>query len=564
MRPVDASEQRGKNRLTPRLHTFELSGRDVVLCVVALLCAVFLGSWGFTNHVFWDDEASTALFARNLLATGELTAWDGVNLVGYLLGVQLDERLQNPFAPPLQYYIAAAGFFFFGETTFGGRILFLISGILVLPMLMIWTQRQFDERVPIWLPSLILALSPAYLLFIRQCRYFAPAMLFTLALLAAWSWTGTTIRARCAGLAVGALSTVGLWYTNYLNAASALAMLPVLLLDGRYRTRQKGIFLGVIFAVSLGCGIHIYLTRSPSLAHFAPTDAVTGIARIAALFVRHMVGLGSFEFFPIFILVVLLVPISAKRFQRLRSFARQGWVVFLAMVAAILATALFSPQPVSSTIDTTADMRYVTPLIVVGCSVTGVCLVILWGFSRPLACVVAALAVMTNALTLACNVWPQIPLRSTLLSYIAEGALHYRTGTDTLVEAVAALPGGNRLLIIPEHMTYGPMFYVPGRRFCWQLTEKKNLQSGLRERLPDYLFVERAQPDFIITGPVLPEVLIAYFEQKFGKGTYRLRGYLKEDMRDFSRPEIPWHSFGPPPKDGKRPAGFIEAVKPSS
>ena len=132
------------------------------------------------------------------------------------------------------------------------------------------------------------------------------------------------------------------------------------------------------------------------------------------------------------------------------------------------------------------------------------------------------------------------------------------------MKAVAALPVGSRLLIIPDHMTYGPMFYVPGQRFCWQLTEKKTLQSGMRERLPDYLFVERAQPDFIITGPVLPEVLIAYFERKFGKGTYRLRGYLKEDMRDLSRPEIPWHSFGPPSKDGKWPAAIIEAVKPSS
>jgi len=84
----------------------------------------------------------------------------------------------------------------------------------------------------------------------------------------------------------------------------------------------------------------------------------------------------------------------------------------------------------------------------------------------------------------------------------------------------------------------------------------------MRERLPDYLFVERAQPDFIITGPVLPEVLIAYFERKFGKGTYRLRGYLKEDMRDLSRPEIPWHSFGPPSKDGSGPLAIIEAVSP--
>ena len=49
----------------------------------------------------------------------------------------------------------------------------------------------------------VAALTPAYLLFIRQCRYFAPAMLFTMTLLAAWAWTGTTRRARTAILAAG-------------------------------------------------------------------------------------------------------------------------------------------------------------------------------------------------------------------------------------------------------------------------------------------------------------------------------------------------------------------------
>jgi len=71
---VDPSKKPGANRSTLRLQEFGLSKRDVILCAAALLCAVFLGAWGFTNHAFWDDEAGTALFARNLLATGELTA----------------------------------------------------------------------------------------------------------------------------------------------------------------------------------------------------------------------------------------------------------------------------------------------------------------------------------------------------------------------------------------------------------------------------------------------------------------------------------------------------------
>jgi hypothetical protein len=474
--------------------------------------------------------------------------------------MQLDENLLNSYAPPLQYYLAAAGFALFGETTFGGRILFFISGILALPALMVWARRHFDGRVPMWLPALVAALSPAYLLFIRQCRYFAPAMLFTAILLAAWAWTGTTRRARTAVLAAGVLSTAALWYTSYLNAAAALAMLPVFLLDGRYRTRQKGIFLGAVLAASLVCGLHIWLAKGPSVAQFASAEGVTGIHRIAALFAWHLTGLGSFEFFPVLLPAVLLVPFAGQRFGRFRRFARQGWAVFLAMVAAILATALFSPQPVGSAV-VTADMRYVAPLVLVGTAVTAVCLVILWDLWRPLACIAAALVVLTNALTLSWVVNPQVPLRSTLLSYLGEGAQDYVTGTEEMVEAVAALPGGSRVLIQPDYMTYGPMFYVPGQRYCWQLTERKALRPGLRETLPDYLFVERARPDFIITGTVQPERLIAEFEEKFGKGTYRLRGLLK-NSRDCSRPEIPLHCFGPLPDDKKRPAAIIEAVTP--
>jgi len=556
---MDPTKKPGEHRTANRLDAFGLSGRDALLCAAALLCAVFLGAWGFTNHAFWDDEASTALFARNLLATGELTAWDGVNLIGYRLGSQLDESLQNPYAPPLQYYIAAAGFYLFGETTFGGRILFLIAGILALPALMLWTRRHFDGRVPLWLPALIAAMTPAFLLFIRQCRYFAPAMLFTLCLLAAWSWTGATRRSRLTVLAAGALSTAALWYASYLNAVSALAMLPVFFLDGRYRTRQKGIFLGAVLAVSVICGIHIYFAKGPTAAQFAPASFITGLDRVAALFAQHMVGLGTFEFFPVLLTVVLMVPFAGQHFARLRRFARQGWAVFLAMIAAILATALFSPQPVSGA--ASADMRYVAPLILLGAALTAVCLVILWDLSRPLACLAAAVAVMTNVLTLSWVAVPQIPLRSTLLSYLAEGAQNYKTGTEALVDAVAALPGDSRVLIFPDYMTYGPMFYVPGQRYCWQLTERKTLQPGLRETLPDYLFVERARPDFILTGPVAPESLIARFEGKFGKGTYRLRGYLPGNWRDCSRPEIPLHCFGPPPP-GPDPRGIalIEAT----
>jgi len=67
------------------------------------------------------------------------------------------------------------------------------------------------------------------------------------------------------------------------------------------------------------------------------------------------------------------------------------------------------------------------------------------------------------------------------------------------------------------------MFNAPGQRYCWQLTEEKPVTPELKAQLPDYLFVERARPDYILTGPVPSGEIVEFFERRFGKGTYRLK-----------------------------------------
>ena len=53
----------------------------VVAVLLAMGVAGFLVLTGLDNHLFWDDEAATAIYARNLLNQGKLTAWDGTNLM---------------------------------------------------------------------------------------------------------------------------------------------------------------------------------------------------------------------------------------------------------------------------------------------------------------------------------------------------------------------------------------------------------------------------------------------------------------------------------------------------
>ena len=59
---------------------------------IAIAVAGVLAFTGITANKFWDDEANTAIFAQNLLDTGQLSAWNGTNLIGYRDGAELDEN----------------------------------------------------------------------------------------------------------------------------------------------------------------------------------------------------------------------------------------------------------------------------------------------------------------------------------------------------------------------------------------------------------------------------------------------------------------------------------------
>ena len=77
----------------------------------------YLAFSGLDYNYFWDDEADTALFARNLLRFGKLTAWDGHNLIAHRNGSELNDKLITTW-PPFQYLVTAVSFFIFGESTY--------------------------------------------------------------------------------------------------------------------------------------------------------------------------------------------------------------------------------------------------------------------------------------------------------------------------------------------------------------------------------------------------------------------------------------------------------------
>jgi len=549
---------------------------------VAMLTAAVLGSIGLGNQLFWDDEANTAFFGRNLIELGRLTAFDGTNLLGYSYGGSLGEDLGRELrVPGLPACIAAGGMLLFGQTTFGARIMFVLAGVLSVGLCSLWLKRHLRRRFPWWLPAIILALSPAFLLYIRNCRYYSPGVLFTLLVLVFWApgpsppwltrgWPAGRRRLLRYSGAIAAILL--LLTTHYLNAAALLAVLPVFFLERRYRQPEQYALLGTIYAVTLVFGIWTLATANPFSADYGVADAaLAGAGPPVDRFTRFYThlwwllrDLGTHEFFPWCLVALLPVPWVPsewlpERIVRQRSLAVDAMIVLAAAMVYVLLVAILTPPDMAK--GPFAEMRYMVPLLALGAVEGSLVVVMLWRITRPLGVVALVLLVATNFLHPGFLAERDDGTRSgwppTLARYVYELFHDYETGNESIVALLEQLPAGTTVRVWPAHMIYPPMFYAPELHYCDQLSERKKIREDLKPRLPEYLFVERARPEVIlVSAPALDQALIQLHLQ-LGGDSYKAVRALRPYWSYTTKPEIPLHFFAAPEPDWWKYPGMV-------
>jgi tetratricopeptide (TPR) repeat protein len=108
------------------------------------------------------------------------------------------------------------------------------------------------------------------------------------------------------------------------------------------------------------------------------------------------------------------------------------------------------------------------------------------------------------------------------------------------------------------------MFYVPELHYCDQLTTSKEIRPELKAELPDYLFVEKAEPEVVVVPGLFARWALDELEERFGRDAYRPAVTIPGPWYYVSKPELYSHTFQRPVQDRRRFSGMVVLVRRSS
>jgi 4-amino-4-deoxy-L-arabinose transferase-like glycosyltransferase len=154
------------------------SHRLIAASLVAIAALLVLPGLGATN--LWEDEAGTAVVARNVLHTGLPMASDGRNLVSYFEDYRDIRDGLYIWQPWLQMYLAAGSMAVFGTTAFAARLPFALAFVALVGLSYTLFRRWSGERQLALIASVLILGSVPLLLHARQVRYYLLAPLFSL------------------------------------------------------------------------------------------------------------------------------------------------------------------------------------------------------------------------------------------------------------------------------------------------------------------------------------------------------------------------------------------------
>lgn len=506
--------------------------------------------WNLGWYPFWGDEADTVIFARSVWETGDTGAqYDDHNYYLYRSGTLLDQ-MKNRSTPPLAYYIAAPIWGAFGPDHFWMRVPFALFGLATVGLVCRWLWRGGASAV-MWLcVGASIALNPQFLLYSRQCRYYALASLLTLAV-AYFYWFYRGRRAQVA--AIAALMCL-LAATHYLHFA---ALGAVLLVDyavwqrrERPLTRNDWLLLCIPIVVVV---VPLVLIYNPIGKNSLGEDLTKSFFsdKVKLLFFT-LRDLNSCEFgVGAIIACAPLVAWWRKDTTLLRLFAACGVYVFT--------TTICSPQPMKIT--KVADVRYLAPLLIPCLYLTIRTIDTALQSRGWLVVPITALAMGTNVLNRpdAPSLW-----RSTTAEFVHELRHPRQVATRIVAEWLKAnVKEGETVWLEPNEYAGSQIVEAPHVQYAWEIDWPPHMEQfmhlpriHIRFEVPvDYLVVFGLNDTL---ERVKTKVIPGMAERQC---IYEQIAEIDTHYDDHTRPELHWHWFRDQPYDKTKHSILVYRLK---
>jgi hypothetical protein len=522
-----------------------IRSKETLYLAVLMLAAAYLLVQGAGKDCFWDDEAATAILAKNIVKTGRMTGWDGRNLLSYRNGTVLFDNYISR-EPPLQCYYTALWFKLFGSSTLAGRIPFILCGLLSLVVLWLVLEQALGPPFAAvrWYAFALVAFSYSFFLSSRQCRYYSLSLLFML--LGYYFYLRLLKQPRVAYFAGCFVSLIILFFSHFLiGAAFILSLFAVhVMVHRRGFTVRNWITAGVCTAA----GALIILPYTLGLKLWVREDIGAPSVFVKPLHIfwnfRELDLVNYLPFIPGIFLAVFLVRYRTKDIVPRVVYE---WLLFI--VAMTVLIALFSAQEITwqGVSGGLADVRYLFFVLPFCAGCMGV---FLWFLHRGFGALfaVAVLFVMLSSTAFTFNLGNQ-PMRWPLPGYIYESHTDYSTPYDTTLAYLREHAAQDEVVYtLPEHALNVFHFYLGDRLRMGSTLQKDSRLPTEKLRQAGYpVYRDDYFPDWILVFGMNPDRdnAIRYFSR--GPYVYTLQNVIQTLSADRTRPELPWHSFMKPP-----------------
>lgn len=509
---------------------------------------------------FWDDEAETGIIAKNLITTGKLTGWDGRNLYATRTGNALDENLR-PINPPLYFYVCAASFKIFGISEWAGRFPSVIAGLLAIAVMMRLLKLEFGKNEWLWFYSLgFLILSPSFFLNIRQCRYYAFAMLFSLLIF--YFYKRCLVKKRISYFIFLSLFSILLFYTHYL----LLAAFSLSIIVYHFLFHRKDLEIKEWWKVLVAVAIFLIGTV-PYAVHYKiwhRTDIL-----IEDSWYHHKLTLLWWNFRDLNLIAVMpwtvfIIFIHLLIYYRKKDYRKKDLIVTQTIRWLVLALcnvffiAILSPQQTVKLCP--ADARYLAVSIPFLAVSVGIFLFLINNWNKILAFFIFIVLITSNVLSLTMFSMDIKPTFKWLLpAYLYEIHHEFPTTYSTVIKYLSENASQDDFVFsYPDYAIYPLMFHLSEKlKFCCTLFSDTPLPIEQKmKKLAPYLFIKdeyENYPDWFIAygyKEKTKEFLSRFSRPHKRKGNHEQFKYtcvstLNVFYFDTSRPELHWHSFGP-------------------